>query len=327
MIWPHGRRQNRVWVDHSGRSLITIEEECQYHRDGEMPADVGDVLMATFRCAVHQITWGREGLEQALDDIGGMGYRGTETFAYVIEDFAGRESDLREMLDARGLTLTALYSDDNMYEPSQATETVERNLEIGRFLQKMGAGQLVFGPGRPRPDPVQDVHFKTMVRNVDEVAAACLEIDVAVGIHPHWETLIQERDDISRIFDLVDTSIVKMAPDPSHMAKAGYDPLEVCETYRDIISYMHIKDYSPDLDTPEANIMVGGYTPSLAFFSELGHGIIDLPAIIDVLRGAGYDGWLTIELDESQTTPRESLEVNTAYLKGVLGFDITGENH
>ena len=46
--------------------------------------------MATFRCAVHQITWGREGLEQALDDIGGMGDCGTETFAYVMEDFARR---------------------------------------------------------------------------------------------------------------------------------------------------------------------------------------------------------------------------------------------
>ena len=90
---------------------------------------------------------------------------------------------------------------------------------------------------------------------------------------------------------------------------------------------MHIKDYSPDLDTPEANVRVGGYTPSLAFFSELGHGIIDLPAIIDMLRGAGYDGWLTVELDESQTTPRESLEVNTAYLKDLLGFDVAAENH
>ena len=177
--------------------------------------------MATFRCAVHQITWGREGLEQALDDIGGMGYCGTETFAYVMEDFARRESHLRENLEARGLTLTALYSDDNMYEPSRAKEPVERNLEIGRFLRKMGAGQLVFGPGRPRLDPVQDIHFKTMARNVNEVAVACLDMDVAVGIHPHWQTFIQERDDISRIFDLVDTSIVKMAPDPSHMAKAG----------------------------------------------------------------------------------------------------------
>ena len=54
---------------------------------------------------------------------------------------------------------------------------------------------------------------------------------------------------------------------------------------------------------------------------------MDTPGFVDELRKADYDGWLTIELDRSQTTPRESLAENTMYLQEVMGFDIGGENH
>ena len=106
--------------------------------------------MATFRCAVHQITWERD-LEKALDDIGAWGYSGTETFAYVVQEFAGREAEFKAMLDSRGLRLAALYSDDNMYEIDGERETIERNIEIVRFLAAVGSDVLVYGPGRPRP--------------------------------------------------------------------------------------------------------------------------------------------------------------------------------
>ncbi len=90
--------------------------------------------MATFRCAVHQSTWKRD-LEKDLEDIGAWGYPGTETFSYVVQKFAGREAEFKAMLDARGLQLAALYSDDNGYEPGSEAETIERNLGIARFFK------------------------------------------------------------------------------------------------------------------------------------------------------------------------------------------------
>jgi len=104
--------------------------------------------------------------------------------------------------------------------------------------------------------------------------------------------------------------------------------LRESRTYKDIITYVHIKDYSPELDTEDAVKPVGqDNAPSLAFFSELGRGIVDTPGFVDELRKADYDGWLTIELDRTQTTPRESLAENTTYLKEVMGFEIGDENH
>ena len=56
-----------------------------------------------------------------------------------MQEFAGREAEFKAMLNARGLQLAALYSDDNDYEPGSEAETIERNLEIARFLQALGA--------------------------------------------------------------------------------------------------------------------------------------------------------------------------------------------
>ena len=283
--------------------------------------------MATFRCAVHQITWERD-LEKALDDIGAWGYPGTETFSYVVQEFAGREAEFKAMLDARGLQLAALYSDDNGYEPGSEAETIERNLEIVRFLQALGADILVYGPGRPRPDPALPEHFEVVAHTVNEIARASHEMGVTTAIHPHWQALIQERDDITRIFDMVDTKYAKLAVDPSHMVKAGYDPVEVCDTYGEIIAYMHIKDFSQEMNTPENNLInEQGWTEPLVWFTELGQGVINHKAVIESLRRSNYEGWLTVEIDLSQTTPTKSLESNSRYLIDELGFDLKADNH
>ena len=284
--------------------------------------------MATFKLACHQITWGRD-LDGALNDISEFGYKGTETFAFVIDDFVGREDELIEKIKSKGLQLTALYGGGNMHVAGEEKEVIETNLRIARFLKLAGADRLVLGPGRGRPEPrPSDEEIKTMARVAEEIGKACLDMGMVAGIHPHWGTPVQTREDITRTFDAVDTSIVKMVLDPAHMAKADVDPLEVVQTYKDIITYVHIKDYSPELDTEDAVKPIGqDNAPSLAFFSELGRGIVDTPGFVDELRKADYDGWLTIELDRTQTTPRESLAENTKYLKEVMGFDIGGENH
>ena len=263
---------------------------------------------------------------EALDDIGSFGYAGTETFGTVVTEFAGRAHDFQAMLQARGLRLSALYGVDSLHDPAQHREAIAENLAIVNFLHEMGSDRLVIGPARRDGTPT-DADIRQFASGATEVAAAARDLGIVTGMHPHWNTVIQERDEITRFFDAVDTDLVKLALDPAHIAKAGDDPVEVASTYRDILTYMHIKDYVPELDveTPEL-ASAQDHAPRIAFFGELGTGVVDLPALLDVAREAGYDGWLTVELDRSQTTPRQSLEANSRYLTERLGFDLGGEN-
>ena len=281
--------------------------------------------MTVFRCSCHQITWG-DNLIEALDDIESFGYAGTEKFGTVVTQFEGRTSKFKAMLDARNLQLSALYGGGALHDPEMQREVIENNLRIVRFLHEMGSDRLVIGPGKRTGTPTtQDL--QRLASGATEIASVAHDLGIVTGLHPHWNTVVQDRAEIEQFFDLVDTDLVKLALDPAHIAKAGDDPVDVASTYSDILAYMHIKDYVPELDTHLQTIPTGqDHAPRIAFFGELGTGVVDLPALLDVARTSGYNGWLTVELDQSQTTPRRSLEINSRYLTERLGFDLGGNN-
>lgn len=56
----------------------------------------------------------------------------------------------------------------------------------------------------------------------------------------------------------------------------------------------------------------------------LGQGTVDFPALVRILAGASFDGWLDVELDRAPdpvAAAREALQ----YLVGRLGLDLAGD--
>jgi sugar phosphate isomerase/epimerase len=48
-----------------------------------------------------------------------------------------------------------------------------------------------------------------------------------------------------------------------------------------------------------------------------GHGVLDLPAQLRLLRRAGYDDWLSLEF-EGKEEPAQAITLGLAHLKSVL---------
>jgi inosose dehydratase len=69
--------------------------------------------------------------------------------------------------------------------------------------------------------------------------------------------------------------------DVAHVAAGGGDPASVIRRYADRLVYVHLKDLDRATTT----------------FRPLGEGDLDLDAIIDAVIDAGYDDWITVELD------------------------------
>ena len=282
--------------------------------------------MGNIRVACHAITWGRDGLTACLADLRDLGFGGIETFGFVADDFAGRDDEFRRLLAAHGLRLVSLYGGGQMDDPAQRATVIEHNLRLARFLAANGAVPLTLGPGRRPPAGPSLTDLKEMAATMNEIGRRTQEIGVLACCHPHWGTTIQDRGEITRIFDLVDPRYVFMTADPAHMAKAGYDPVEVFRTYSSSIKYVHIKDYRPLTTEEQAQVEGGGGTAIIPDFVELGLGVIDLPALVRVLKAADYDGWLTVELDRSTRGPRTSLEMNKTYLEQTLGLEVGQDN-
>jgi inosose dehydratase len=61
-------------------------------------------------------------------------------------------------------------------------------------------------------------------------------------------------------------------------------------------------------------------TERLPIFCELGRGIIDYGPIMSALQAVGYQGWITVEIDSSTSTPLESLRICRDYVQDRLGL-------
>jgi inosose dehydratase len=51
-------------------------------------------------------------------------------------------------------------------------------------------------------------------------------------------------------------------------------------------------------------------------WTELGRGAVDFPAILSILKGVGFSGWLIVETDVTQLpTALESAQISRRYLR------------
>ncbi len=274
------------------------------------------------RVACHGITWGRDGLQQCVQDLRTLGFQGFEAFAFVADDYGfARLDEFKRLLDQYGLRLVALYGGGNMHDLSLYEELVARNARLARFLAANGANRLVLGPGR-RPDggPTRN-QLLDQVHCMNEIGRRSLEHGVLACVHPHVNTAIEKLAEIDFVMDRVDPRFVALAADTAHLRKGNPDlptaEVDVFRRYADRIKYVHLKDWDPSLP-PE--ISGTGGTAVIRDFVELGRGVVNLKGAIDVLRETGYDGWLTIELDYTRRTPFESVAMSRDYLVKELGL-------
>jgi inosose dehydratase len=142
---------------------------------------------------------------------------------------------------------------------------------------------------------------------------------VASCFHNHVGTPIETREEIDRLFALVDRSIVFLGPDTGHLAWGGADVVQFCRDYADLIKTMHLKDIDPKV-MEEGRSQEWDYKTfsDQGIFAELGEGFIDFPAVLEILRGVNFQGWLITETDVTQkASPFESVVISRNYLKNL----------
>jgi inosose dehydratase len=187
---------------------------------------------------------------------------------------------------------------------------VAHNERVARFLAANGVDRIVFGPGGPRtPGGTSLDDLKAAAATIDEAAWRCHDLGVRACVHPHLGTEIENRHELDVIMELTDPSVVGLTIDSAHVTAAGMDATEVIRTYASRLDYLHLKDLTPvGADDPEVFPILAG-NEALPIFCELGLGTVDLPGVFAALADISYDGWVTVEIDQSTSTPKNSLRV------------------
>jgi len=163
-----------------------------------------------------------------------------------------------------------------------------------------GAGTLVLAAATgvdgydERPD-LDQAGWALLLRNLDRLAAASTERGIVPTLHPHVGTMIERPAEVDRVLQ---GSSIALTLDTGHLMIGGNDVLALTAAAPGRIAHTHLKDVRADL---AKKVQLGelSYTEAVAagMYVPLGTGDVDLVAILQILRTAGYAGWYVMEQD------------------------------
>lgn len=279
-----------------------------------------------------QITWHGMTEEQVLAEIAQAGYVGApaapskeKTAAEVIALYA-----------SYGLKPAPGYLGADYWDQSQEGNILQRARDYAAFAKAAGCTELYVAAGgfnryvtkrgltrsqiaghvKPE-DAMTDAEFAQFAKTLNLVGEITLDQGVKSCFHNHVGSTIETREEIDRLWELVDPTLVFMGPDTGHLAWAGADVVQFCRDYADSIKTMHIKDVNKQVMDEGVPAEWDYRTFSdKGIWTELGQGCVDFPVVFQILQTAGFRGWIIVETDVTQLpTPLESAIVSRNYLR------------
>jgi inosose dehydratase len=274
--------------------------------------------------------------ERVLKEIARAGYEGVSSGPR-----GGKTPDeVKEDLAKLGLKPAPGYLGANFWKPEELPELREKARRMGQFHRGLGLTEVFVAAqgfdyasranGKTRSqlaghvgegDGLTEEEYRRFADALNEVGAILLESGVRACFHNHVGTVIETRGELDRLFSLLDPNAVFMGPDTGHLAWAGADVVQVFRDYADRIKTAHLKDIDARVrDRGREKEWNYGQFTDAGVFAELGEGCIDFPTCLNILKEAGFRGWLLAETDVTQKpSALESVTISREYLKS-LGY-------
>jgi inosose dehydratase len=169
---------------------------------------------------------------------------------------------------------------------------------------------------------LDETGWRTLLSNLDRLAALAAEHRVRAVLHPHVGTMVQNPEEVQRVLE---GSQIPLCLDTGHLLIGGTDPAELTRQAPERIAHTHMKD----VDSGLARQVQDGrrtYTEAVreGMYRPLGTGDVDFEAIIRYLRRQDYQGWYVLEQDTILTEepggegPLADVRTSVEYLRRLL---------
>jgi inosose dehydratase len=246
-----------------------------------------------------------------LDWMAEIGYDGTEMGP---PGYLGDADQVRERLTSRGLALVGSFLPQHFSRAERAEEdrawlrnelrriraaTPEGSAPLAILADHFDEPDRLLYAGRIKDHPetwLSDARFDTLMDNLHRAAELCREEGFETVLHPHAATYVETADEIARVVDRMDPSLIGLCLDTGHFRFGGADPAKAVVDYWELVRHVHIKDCRTSV------IAEGQGIEDLlkrGVFCPLGQGDARIEAVVEALRSRGYDGWLVIEQDQA----------------------------
>lgn len=208
---------------------------------------------------------------------------------------------------------------------SSAVAAAEQCAEMGLSTIGLGAGMVKGAPRVNHPARGEDSdpdRLGALIEVVGQMAEAMGELGVRPDLHPHVGTWVETEQEARQVLDRIPSDLLGFLPDLGHLSWAGADVPSLLEDYGTRVSFVHVKDYRPDV-AHEAMTRDWGYQKTVmqGLWVEPGRGGLDIRALVGLLP-ADFRGHLMVEVDRPDIAdPYESAVASAAWMRKAFEFD------
>jgi inosose dehydratase len=263
---------------------------------------------------------------QLLDEMSTAGYTATEWSTIMPRE----PKVLMQDLQARGMRMLGGFVGLELRDSAKRTQEISKGLEIGNYFKSLGASYLIAadtgdtrrieaGGHVDASIGLTDEQWNSLGSGLNELATALKPVGVKLVFHNHVGTYVETEEETSRLLDVTDASLVGWCLDCGHLTYGGGDTLRMLKKYGGRVGYVHIKDVDGEILQRALQERWSFHRALKAFiFAKLGHGIVNIPAVIRALTDSGYDGWVVVEQDTTPGDPTKVAGENRRYLEGLV---------
>lgn len=225
-----------------------------------------------------------------LKKVAELGFDGVELAGYG----GMTAKEVKVLLDDYGLRAAASHVpleqlENNLYNVIEEQKILESRYVVCPYLQ-------------PERRNIDD--YKALISFLDKAGESCRREGITLCYHNHdfeLERLSNGKTILETIFDKTHSINVKTELDVYWLTKAGENPVEWINRYKNRTPLIHLKDMTTDGEQ---------------YFAELGTGGVDIEAVLHTGRDNGVEWWV-VEQDVCRRSPLESIEISMNYLNSV----------
>ena len=280
-------------------------------------------------------------VDDMLDWMVDIGFAGTELGP---PGFMGTAPEVRERLTRRNLELVGAFLPQHFSRDEKAHEDrawLRDSLRLIREGSPDGSHPLAIlsdhfdeperlaFSGRIAEHPeawLPPDRFESLMANLHRAAELCRDEGFEVVLHPHAGTYVETADEIARVMDRLDPSLLGLCLDTGHFRFGGADPTQAVDDYHELIRHVHIKDCRTKvMDDVRAEGKGLEEALSRGVFCQLGLGDSGIDSVIEALRRHEYRGWFVIEQDQflrPSDTPESVVAVQRANREYLRRFGV-----
>ena len=244
------------------------------------------------------------GPEQMLDQMAAAGYAGTELGP---PGFFGDAAVMKERLASRGLSMVGSFLPLRFSRAEHIDADLEWMADVLDLLEQgrpdKNMPQAVLADASVEPERMRwagqidhhpevvlsDDRFGVFVDNIHRAAELARARGFDPVLHFHAGSYCESSSEIHRVFDALDLTLVGMCLDTGHALIGGADPMELLESYGEVVRLVHVKDCDLRL-LKEVCQSGGGMTEAWdrGVFCELGLGTAGREPFLEAVK-ARYD--------------------------------------